>query len=227
MSDADGSNPSRMTNFGGPLVGYANWSPDGQWLTFHARPEGQADLFLMPAAGGSVKRLTTDPADDTMPSFTRDGQSIYFSSARSGQFEIWRMPVVGGSAVQITTSGGIRPFESMNGRRIFYMTLDASRIRSVPAEGGPASDVTGPLHMYPSGIAVTSEGIYYGAPPHSGNQRYVRFFSFATGTSKPVVVTNRPFELGLTVSPRDPYILFDQVDDLDRDLMLLRDFHPE
>jgi hypothetical protein len=40
-------------------------------------------------------------------------------------------------------------------------------------------------------------------------------------------VTSRPFELGLTVSPREPYILFDQVDDLDRDLMLLRDFHPE
>ena len=83
------------------------------------------------------------------------------------------------------------------------------------------------MHMYPSGIAVTSEGIYYEAPPHSGDQRYIRFFSFATGTSRPVAVTNRPFELGLTVSPRDPYILFDQVDDLDRDLMLLRDFHPE
>ena len=80
--------------------------------------------------------------------------------------------------------------------------------------------------MYPSGIAVTSEGIYFDDPPHSGDQRYVRFFSFATGTSRPVAVTSQPFELGLTVSPRDPYIRFDQVD-LDRDLMLLRNFHPE
>jgi hypothetical protein len=40
-------------------------------------------------------------------------------------------------------------------------------------------------------------------------------------------VANRPFGLGLTVSPREPYILFDQVDDFDRDLMLVRDFHPE
>jgi len=227
VSDADGSNLFRMTNFGGPLVGYANWSPDGQWLIFHARPEAQVDLFLMPAAGGPVKRLTTDPADDTLPSFTHDGRSIYFSSARSGQPEIWRMPAGGGRAVQVTTSGGFRPFESADGQRIFYVTLDASRIQSVPAKGGPVSDVTGPLHMYPSGVAVTSEGIYYGAPPHSGDQRYIRFFSFATRTSKPVAVTNRPFELGLTVSPREPYILFDQVDDLDRDLMLLRNFHPE
>jgi len=123
--------------------------------------------------------------------------------------------------------GRIRSFDSADGQKIFYMTVDASRIQSVPAEGGPVSDVIGPLHRYPSGNAVTSEGIYYEAPPHSGDQRYVRFFSFATGTSKPVAITNRPFELGLTVSPREPYILFDQVDDLDRDLMLLRDFHPE
>ncbi|HEY3455915.1 MAG TPA: winged helix-turn-helix domain-containing protein [Bryobacteraceae bacterium] len=227
VSDADGSNLFRMTNFGGPLVGYASWSPNGQWLTFHARPEGQADLFLMPAAGGPVKRLTTDTADDTMPSFTRDGRSIYFTSARSGQFEVWRMPAGGGPAMQVTTSGAIRSFESVDGQKIFYMTLDGRKIQSVPAEGGPASDVTGPLHTYPSGMAVTSDGVYYEAPPHSGDQRYVRFFSFATGTSKPVVVTNRPFRLGLTVSPRDSYIVFDQVDDLDRDLMLLRDFHPE
>ena len=118
-----------MTNFGGPLVGYAKWSPDGQWLTFHARPEGQADLFLMPAAGGPVKRLTKHTANDTMPSFTRDGRSIYFTSARSGQFETWRMPAGGGPAVQITTSGGIRSFESVDRRR---MTLDASRIQSRP-----------------------------------------------------------------------------------------------
>jgi Tol biopolymer transport system component len=160
VSNADGSNLVRMTNFGGPLVGHADWSPDGQWLTFDARPEGQADVFLMPAAGGPVKRLTTDPADDTMPSFTHDGRSIYFSSARSGQLEIWRMPAAGGRAVQITTSGGYRPYESADGQRIFYRTWDGNRIRSVPVNGGPASDVTGPLHVYPSSFAVASEGIY-------------------------------------------------------------------
>jgi Tol biopolymer transport system component len=181
----------------------------------------------MPAAGGPVKRLTTDPADDTMPSFANDGRSIYFSSARSGHLEIWRMPAGGGPAVQITTSGGFRPSESPDGKKIFYLSLDWTRIRSVPVEGGAESDVTGPLHVYPSGIAVTSEGVYYEAPPHSGDQRFIRFFSFATGTSRPVAVASRPFRLGLTVSPRDPYILFDQVDDFDRDLMLLQNFDPE
>lgn len=162
-----------------------------------------------------------------MPTFSHDGRSIYFASARSGRFEIWRMPAGGGRAVQITRSGGERPFESVDGRRIFFLPMDESKIRSVPVEGSPVSDITGPLHMYPTAIAVTSEGIYYEAPPHSGDQSYIRFFNFATGTSKPIAVTSRPFRVGLTVSPRGQYILFDQADDLDRDLMLLRDFHPE
>jgi len=42
----------------------------------------------MPAAGGPLKRLTTDLADDTMPCYSRDGAWIYFSSSRSGQVEI-------------------------------------------------------------------------------------------------------------------------------------------
>jgi Tol biopolymer transport system component len=162
-----------------------------------------------------------------MPTFAHDGRSIYFASARSGRLEIWRMPPGGGRSVQITTSGGDQPLESADGRTIFYLSVDGTRIQSVPAEGGAASDVTGPLHVYPSGFAVTSEGVYYEAPPHSGDQRFVCFFSFATRTSRPLAVANRPFYIGLTVSPREPYVVFDQIDDLDRDLMLLRDFHPE
>jgi Tol biopolymer transport system component/DNA-binding winged helix-turn-helix (wHTH) protein len=226
-ANSDGSSLVRITNFGGPLVGHADWSPDGQWITFHARPEGQADVFRIPAAGGRVKRLTTDPADDTMPTFTRDGLSIYFGSARSGQLEIWRMPASGGPAVQITTSGGFQPSESADGKTIFYLSLDGSKILSVPFEGGPAAEVIDPVHGYPTGFAVTSGGIYYEAPPHSGEQSFVCFFNFATRTSRPLAIADRPFYLGLTVSPREPYILFDQIDDLDRDLMLLRDFRPE
>jgi Tol biopolymer transport system component/DNA-binding winged helix-turn-helix (wHTH) protein len=226
VSKADGSSPVRMTAIGGPLVGYANWSPDGQWLIFHARPEGQADVFVMPAAGGSPKRLTTDVADDAMPSYSHDGRWIYFSSSHSGRNEIWRMPAAGGEAVQLTTSGGQRPFESPDGKSIFYMTLDGREIRCVPAGGGPSLKVAAPIHGYPSGFAVTSQGVYYGAPPHSGDERFVRFLSFSTGDDRPVAVAHYPFYLGMSVSPDANYILLDQIDEFDRDLLLVKDFRP-
>jgi Tol biopolymer transport system component/DNA-binding winged helix-turn-helix (wHTH) protein len=226
VSNADSSSPVRLTTFGGPLIGYASWSPDGKWLAFHARPEGQADIFVMPAAGGAVKRLTSDPADDTVPTYSHDGLSIYFSSARSGQLEIWKMPAAGGKAVQLTTSGAVKPYESPDGKSIFYMTLDFTRIESVPVGGGPPSKIAGPLHGYPSAFDVTAEGIYYEAPPHAADQRFVRFFSFATAQSTPVAVTNRQFVFGMSISPDGRYVLFDQIDESGSDLMLVRGFHP-
>jgi len=213
-----------MTTFGGPLMGYPNWSPDGQWLVFHARPEGQADLFVMAAAGGSAKRLTTDVTDDTMPTYSHDGRWIYFTSTQSGREEIWRIPVAGGEAVQLTTTGGQRPLESLDGKSIYYMTPD--EIRCMPTGGGPPLKVVAPIHVYPSGFAVTSQGVYYEAPPETGGKRFVQFFSFSTAASRPVAVAHYPFYLGISVSPDANYILLDQIDEFDRDLLLVKNFRP-
>jgi len=227
VAKADGSNPFRMTFFGGPLVGMMNWSPDGQWLVFHARPEGQSDVLVMPAAGGSPKRLTTNIADDSLPSYSHDGRWIYFSSTRSGQWQIWKMPTSGGEAVQLTTSGGLEPLESPDGKSVFYIALNDGGIGSVPAGGGESVKVAGPTHDYPFGFAVTAEGLYYPAPPHSGEHSFIRFFSFSTGKSRPVAVGSHAFYLGMSVSPDSKYVIFDQLDETSSDLMLIENFRPE
>jgi Tol biopolymer transport system component/DNA-binding winged helix-turn-helix (wHTH) protein len=226
VAKADGSNPVRMTFFGEPVVGYMNWSPDRQWIAFHARPEAQTDVFVIPAAGGPPKRLTTTSLEDYNPSYSRDGRWIYFSSRRSGELQIWKMRAEGGAAVQITTSsGGQLPTESPDGKTLFYHVLqDPGEIWSVPVQGGRSVKVIGPTQPYPVGFAVTSEGIYYGALPHSGEQRYIRFFNFRTGQSRPVVLANRQFHVGMSVSPDSKYILFDQYDESGSDLMLVENF---
>jgi hypothetical protein len=140
--------------------------------------------------------------------------------------QIWKMPAEGGAPVQITTSGiGHIPIESPDGNTVFYHApQDPGEIRSVPVQGGESVRITGPTHPFPAGFTVTSEGIYYGAPPHSGEQRYIRFFSFRTGQSRPVILANRQFHIGLSVSPDSKYILFDQYDESGSDLMLVENF---
>ncbi len=227
VSDADGSHPVRMTSIGGPLVGILNWSPDGQWIAFHARPEGQADLFVIPAAGGSPRRLTTNPQDDNAPSYSHDGRWIYFSSARSGQVQIFKMPAEGGPAVQLTTAGGVHPIESPDGKMVlYYGDLDTSGIWSVPVTGGHAVKVAGPTHPWPFGFAVTVDGVYYPAPPHSGDQRFIQFLRFSNRETRPVVVVSNAFHLGMSVSPDGRYILFDQYEESRSDLMLVENFRP-
>ncbi|MEP6537419.1 MAG: winged helix-turn-helix domain-containing protein [Bryobacteraceae bacterium] len=226
VSNADGTNPARKTAFGGALLGYPNWSTDGQRLVFHARPEGQADLFEMPVASGTTIRLTTNVTDNTMPNYSPDGRWIYFASSHSGRSEIWKMPATGGNAAQLTTTGGQRPLPSADGKTIFYLALDGPEIRCVPSAGGPPRKVAAPIHRYPSGFDITRQGVYYETPEQSGEESFVQFLSFATASSRPVAVVHHPYYLGVSVSPDAKYVLFDQVDELDRDLLLIPNFKP-
>ncbi len=187
IADADGSNPQQVTSFGGPLVGILNWSPDSQRLVFHARPDGQADLFTIPASDGPPKRLTTAPADDTSPCYSHDGRWIYFTSMRSGQSEVWKMPADGGEATRLTWGGGMRPLESPDGQTVYYAGQEG--IWKIPTQGGEAVRMTGPLSDWPS-FAVFDDGIFYAAAADSGHQGSIQFLSFSTGRSQPVVVTD-------------------------------------
>ncbi len=242
LSDADGGNAVQMTFFGGPVVGPVRWSPDGRRLAFHARPDGQADLFVIPVVGGSPVRLTSNPSDDTMPSYSPDGCWIYFISRRSGQPSVWRMPSEGGEATQVTSSqrefasppspigrtseaGTTMPLASADGAVVYYAKWpNPTEIWGTPVQGGRPERIIGPTQGFPLPFAVTTEGIYYPAPPHSGEERYIRFFQFSTRRSYPVVRITRAVGLGMSVSPDGRFLVFDQIDQTGSDLMLVRDF---
>ena len=49
-------------------------SPDGRWLVFDSDRGGNADLYVMPAAGGEARQITTDPAGDFSGDWSPDGR---------------------------------------------------------------------------------------------------------------------------------------------------------
>ena len=225
VAEADGSNPVQLTSFGGPFVGFMNWAPDSQRLVFHALPQGHADLFTIPAAGGSPKRLTMGtPSENLGPSYSQDGRSIYFTSSRSGQFEVWKMPAEGGDPIQVTHGGGRSPIESPDGKTLYYAHLLPEKgIWRMPVAGGEGMRVTGPTTDVPE-FVVTAEGIYYAAAPESPNQTLIRFLSFSSGKTVPVLVTDRPIARGLSLSPDQRFLAFAQRDQMGTDLMLIENF---
>lgn len=223
-AEADGSNPVQLTFFRGPIAGFMNWSPDGRQIIFHARLEGQSDLFTIPSSGGAPKRLTEHPSDDLTPSYSHDGHWIYFSSRRSGRLDVWRMPAEGGDAVQMTRSdGGWMPLESPDGKMLYYChEIPAKGIWKVPVEGGAAGPVTDSYG--PWAFAVVAEGIYYAAARVSHKRAEIRFFNFSSGRSQPVVESDRPFGMGLSVSADQRSVIFTQSDQAGSDLMLIENF---
>ncbi|HEX3578511.1 MAG TPA: S9 family peptidase, partial [Thermoanaerobaculia bacterium] len=74
-------------------------SPDGKDLVFardteqHPEVSTNADLFVVPIAGGDAKRITTRTGADTSPKYSPDGRWIaYRSQARAGyESDLWEL----------------------------------------------------------------------------------------------------------------------------------------
>src|ERR1700745_3358674 len=58
------------------------FSPDGTMIAFTGEYDGNEDVYVIPAAGGIPKRLTTHPGSDQVVGWTRRGQRILFRSGR-------------------------------------------------------------------------------------------------------------------------------------------------
>ena len=70
--------------------------------------QGENDIWMIGANGGKPVRMTTDPANDGDPSWSRDGRWIYFDSARTGEQQVWKIPADGGEAIQVTSGRWLR-----------------------------------------------------------------------------------------------------------------------
>jgi dipeptidyl aminopeptidase/acylaminoacyl peptidase len=87
----------------------ARVSPDGRSIVFTVSSldleanRRRSDLWLVQADGAGLRRLTSDPAQDTNATWSPGGDTVYFLSTRSGSSQVWRLPPGGGEAQQVTT----------------------------------------------------------------------------------------------------------------------------
>jgi Tol biopolymer transport system component len=122
------------------MVESVDVSRDGRVLISSDRG-GNWDIWMLPAAGGELQQLTTDPAVDAGPRWKSDGSAFVFHSARTGHREVWTMPVGGGPARQVTRAEAesFYPTWSPDGREIARTT---NGIVIVAVEGGQERRLT-------------------------------------------------------------------------------------
>jgi len=130
------------------------FSPDSKELCFTAvldRPEAistNGDLFLVPAAGGDAKRITTSPGFDGHPAYSPDGRFIAYHSQKTAEYESdrWRLAVfdrASGTSTDLTESFDKSVDEiiwSADSRRIFFTALNEVEqpVYEIPAGAGGA-----------------------------------------------------------------------------------------
>jgi dipeptidyl aminopeptidase/acylaminoacyl peptidase len=77
----DGRESRPLTSHEGSETGPA-WSPDGKWIAFEAKREGDdnGQIYLLPLAGGEARRLTKVPTGASAPKWFPDSRRVAFIS---------------------------------------------------------------------------------------------------------------------------------------------------
>ena len=218
----------QLTYLRGRSAGTPRWSPDGRWIVFDGTiDDTQPNIYVIGADGGTMRRVTRDPAEDILPSWSKDGRWIYFCSNRQGGQNIWKIPFQGGQAIQVTRHGGWESFESFDGKYLYYSKPDSPKTIH-RLDLATEADIAFP-QLGDAGArrywALAPKGIFFVNTmdrPH-----WIRFFDFGRGKIFNVqkigdIIRYGPS--GLAVSPDRRTLLWAQVDQDDQDIMLVQGF---
>ena len=151
VAAADGSNPVAL-NQPFPLhsvagEGDAAFSPDGKSVAFvRSVDDSHGAVWVVPAAGGEARRLTSDDLGAAYPRWSPDGKQILFAARWSAGVEdraLWVVPSTGGELRRVFKHGAT-PWElegdwSPDGSQIVFTVYspewDHKELRLAAADG--------------------------------------------------------------------------------------------
>ena len=102
---------------------YAQYSPDGKSIAFIRDLKDIRDIYVMPASGGTPRRITFDNRLMTGLAWTPDSKELIFSSNRGGaSWGLWRVSAAGGvpERVSVGSEHAFMPSVSLRGNRLIY-----------------------------------------------------------------------------------------------------------
>lgn len=73
------------------------YSPDGNWIAFTGRQDGNPNVYVMPAHGGEIVQLTFHDDADYVESWSWDSKYIYFSSGCYNYKSTYKVSINGGT----------------------------------------------------------------------------------------------------------------------------------
>ncbi|MBL9140536.1 MAG: PD40 domain-containing protein, partial [Phycisphaerae bacterium] len=112
----------RLTSAAG-VESRATISPDGTTVAYAGVFDGNTEVFVLPMAGGTPRRLTFHPGRDLPVAWMPDGSKLLVRSDRSsphGDFEYFLVPAAGGALEPVAFGpGGLGAFNRTTGELAF------------------------------------------------------------------------------------------------------------
>ena len=101
----DGGSQRRLTFNGGYNTAPA-WSPDGRWIAYETRVEGQFDIWLIDPSGEVNVPIISHPRSDESASWSPDSRKLVFSSTRRGRADLYLTDLDGSHLLRLTGQAG-------------------------------------------------------------------------------------------------------------------------
>src|SRR3990172_4694239 len=199
-------------------------SPDGRWVAYvvqglsEDKSAYQTDVWLVTAAGGEARPLTTSSANDDTPRWSPDGRWLAFLSERprpgakeeseEGRRQVWLIRPDGGEPVVLTNAGGgVSALEwSPEGKAIGYLAREP-KSEEQKAREREKDDAWTPSERYPWSRLWVLDVASREARQLTRGELHVSGFSFSPGGQRipfarpPPPLLPHPFTSDLYVFP--------------------------
>jgi Tol biopolymer transport system component len=101
---ADGTHPLQV------VAGSTETNPEaslnGQQVAFMSQRDGNWEVYVVNLDGSNLRRLTRNPANDGLPTWSPDGRHLAFATDRDGRWAVWVMRPDGSEQRRLFDIGG-------------------------------------------------------------------------------------------------------------------------
>ncbi|MCU1263029.1 MAG: hypothetical protein JWO80_5914 [Bryobacterales bacterium] len=236
-ADAEGRGAVQLTHLGGPTNGTPRWSPDGSEIAFDSRIHGNPEILVVTEEGHNIRRITNNPAEDVVPSWSGEGRWIYFASNRNGDFQIYKVPALNGESpssppVQITKGGGFNGVESPDGKYLYFAKGRGKRglwrLRLGASGDGTEEPVLESLQNW-GWWALGLNGVLFleQAGESSTAKVHLKFLDLSSKRITDLRTLEYPVDSGaatLTFTPHGGHVIYEQGEDRRSDIVLIENF---
>jgi Tol biopolymer transport system component len=165
-------------------------TPAVPWeLVYEQEVDGNSDIYVVPAVGGTARRITEDPGHDSLARWTPDGRRIIFTSSRTGKAQLWEVPSEGGRPRRVRSNAASESQSdvSPDGRQLAFLSdldgppkllvqdLETGAVQELVRHGDDT--ILGNPHWSPDGTLIT-----FSSNHRIGHQIYV--VEVATGEER-------------------------------------------
>ncbi|MGC2661515.1 MAG: winged helix-turn-helix domain-containing protein [Bryobacteraceae bacterium] len=203
LADSNGEKPRQLTHIGAYIAGYPGWSPDGNFVVFHARLPEEAQVYAIRVQDGVTRQITHERPGFTMPLFSLDGKVIYMTEPRPEGPMVSQVSAAGGTPQPLWS--GCCAKEAPGRDLLLYGKLEQPGIygRSLSGDALKNAETRLVKDAVPldGGFEPVDDGIYYVGYTPTGQPRAFRFYSFASGQSVDIAPTPPNYGADLAVTP--------------------------